>query len=66
MGRLGGETIGRMRNRVLAEAKTTFASGFAETIGLAAVLDPEVLAVFSRRSTGTKYLVDPSLDGPAA
>jgi hypothetical protein len=64
MGRLGGETIGRMRNRVLAEAKTTFASGFAETIGLGDVLNPDVLAVFSRRSTGTKYLIDPSSDGP--
>src|SRR3954452_9569245 len=64
MGRLGGEAVGRMRNRVLAEAKTTFASGFAETIGLGEVLKPEVLAVFSRRSTGTKYLIDPSSDGP--
>jgi NADPH2:quinone reductase len=64
MGRLGGETVGRMRDRVLAEAKTTFASGFAETIGLGDVLNPDVLAVFSRRSTGTKYLIDPSSDGP--
>jgi NADPH2:quinone reductase len=62
LGRLGGEAFGRMRSRVLAEAKTTFASGFAETIGLADVLRPEALGVFSRRSTGTKYLVDPSRD----
>jgi len=65
LGRLGGEAIGRMRARVLAEAKTTFASGYAETIGLAGVLDPENLSVFSRRSTGSKYLVDPSSDRPA-
>ena len=65
MARLGGEAIGRMRNRVVAEAKTTFASHFAETIGLGGVLDPEALGVFSRRSTGTKYLVDPSRDRPA-
>jgi hypothetical protein len=62
LARLGGEAIGRMRARVLAEAKTTFASGYAQTIGLGDVLEPEVLAVFARRSTGTKYLIDPSSD----
>jgi NADPH2:quinone reductase len=62
LGKLGGEAIGRMRARVIAEAKTTFASSFAEAIGLAGILDPENLAVFSRRSTGTKYLVAPSKD----
>jgi NADPH2:quinone reductase len=65
LARLGGEAIGRMRARVLAEAKTTFASGYAQTIGLRDVLQPEVLAVFARRSTGTKYLIDPSSDRPA-
>jgi NADPH:quinone reductase-like Zn-dependent oxidoreductase len=65
LARLGGEAIGRMRARVLAEAKTTFASGYAQTIGLNDVLDPEILAVFARRSTGTKYLVDPSRDRPS-
>ena len=38
LARLGGEAIGRMRARVLAEAKTTFASGYAQTIGLRDVL----------------------------
>ena len=40
LGRLGGEAIGRMRARVVAEATTTFASSYAETIGLAGVIDP--------------------------
>jgi NADPH:quinone reductase len=62
LARLGGEALGRMRARVLAEAKTTFASSYAQTIGLRDVLDPEILAVFARRSTGTKYLIDPSRD----
>jgi hypothetical protein len=62
LARLGGEAIARMRARILAEAKTTFASSYAQTIGLADVLRPEVLAVFARRSTGTKYLIDPSSD----
>ena len=62
LARLGGEAIGRMRARVLADAKTTFASGYARTIGLRDVLQPDVLAVFTRRSTGTKYLIDPTSD----
>jgi NADPH:quinone reductase-like Zn-dependent oxidoreductase len=62
MARLGAEAIGRMRARVMAEAKTTFASGYAETIGLGDVLKPEVLSVCARRSTGAKYLIDPSSD----
>ncbi|HZO79730.1 MAG TPA: zinc-binding dehydrogenase [Solirubrobacteraceae bacterium] len=62
LARLGGEAVGRMRARVLAEAKTTFASSYARTIGLSDVLRPEILAVFARRSTGTKYLIDPSSD----
>ncbi|HXO09415.1 MAG TPA: zinc-binding dehydrogenase, partial [Solirubrobacteraceae bacterium] len=48
LARLGGEAIGRMRSRVLAEAKTTFASGYAQTIGLRDVLQPEILAVCAR------------------
>ena len=65
LGRLGGEAVGRMRARVLAEANTTFACGYARTIGLSEVLEPENLAAFARRSTGTKYLIDPSSDRPA-
>jgi NADPH:quinone reductase-like Zn-dependent oxidoreductase len=62
LARLGGEAIARMRARVLAEAKTTFASGYARTVGLRDVLQPEILAVCAARSTGTKYLIDPSSD----
>jgi NADPH:quinone reductase len=62
LARLGGDAITRMRARILAEAKTTFASSYAQTIGLRDVLLPDVLAVVARRSTATKYLIDPSSD----
>jgi NADPH:quinone reductase len=65
LARLGGEAIGRMRARVLAEAKTTFASRYAQTIGLGDVLQPEILGVCARRSTGTKYLINPASDRSA-
>jgi len=62
LGRLGGEAIGRMRGRVLAELKTTFASSYTRTIGLSDMLDPAILAEVSKKSTGSKYLIDPSGD----
>jgi hypothetical protein len=62
MARLGGEAIGRMRARVLAEATTTFASSYAQTIGLRDVLDLATLTAASRRNTASKFLIDPSRD----
>jgi hypothetical protein len=62
LARLGGEAIGRMRARVLAEATTTFASSYAQTIGLRDVLDLETLTAASKRGTGSKFLIDPSRD----
>jgi NADPH:quinone reductase-like Zn-dependent oxidoreductase len=64
LARLGGEVVGRMRARVLAEAKTTFASSYTQTIGLGDVLDPGVVLAAGRRGTGSKYLIDPSRDRP--
>lgn len=62
--RLPPTTVAAMRDRVLTERKTTFASAYAHTIGLADVLDPVQLTAFAKRSTGSKYLIDPSLDRP--
>jgi hypothetical protein len=53
-----------MRARVLAEAKTTFASSYTQTIGLGDMLDPEVVLAAGRRGTGSKYLINPSRDHP--
>ncbi|RDE07165.1 NADH oxidase [Sphingomonas aracearum] len=49
----------RMRERVMAELTTTFASGYTETIGLTDALRPEVLQRYARRATGEKFLIDP-------
>ena len=62
LARLSGDTVGAMRGRVAAEFNTTFASAYGEVIGLADVLDPAHLGAFSKRSTGKKYLIDPSRD----
>lgn len=57
----GAEVSARLRQRVLDELTTTFASRYTRTIGLAEALDPEVLRGYERKATGEKYLIDPTL-----
>lgn len=56
----GAETAARMRQRVLDELTTTFASGYTRTIGLSEALDPDILRAYERKATGEKYLIDPT------
>jgi NADPH:quinone reductase-like Zn-dependent oxidoreductase len=56
----GPEVAARMRQRILAELTTTFASGYTATIGLREALKPEVLRAYERKTTGEKYLIDPT------
>lgn len=56
----GHETVARMRQRVVDELTTTFASRYTRTIGLAEALDPDVLRAYERKATGEKYLIDPT------
>jgi NADPH2:quinone reductase len=56
----GAETRDRMRARVAAELKTTFASKYARRISLRDALSPEVIAVYGKQSTGEKYLITPA------
>jgi NADPH2:quinone reductase len=54
------ETVAAMRQRVVDELTTTFASHYTATIGLAEALKPDVLRAYERKATGEKYLIDPS------
>jgi NADPH2:quinone reductase len=60
MKKAGAEVVGRMRQRVVDELTTTFASGYTATIGLAEALKPEVVAAYEKKATGEKYLIDPT------
>ena len=60
MAKAGREVVGRMRQRVVDELTTTFASSYTATIGLAEALKPEVLRAYERKATGEKYLIDPT------
>jgi len=57
----GQEVVMRLRQRVADELTTTFASHYTATISLADALKPEVVAAYQRKTTGEKYLIDPSL-----
>jgi NADPH2:quinone reductase len=50
----------KLRQRVADELKTTFASRYTRTVSLAEALSAEAIAVYARRATGEKFLIDPS------
>ncbi len=60
MQRAGADVVTRMRQRVIDELTTTFASRYTRTIGLAEALDPDVLRAYERKATGEKFLIDPT------
>jgi NADPH2:quinone reductase len=58
--RIGEAAAQTLRERVAAELKTTFASRYAQEISLAEALQPEMIAAYGQRATGTKYLINPN------
>ncbi len=63
--KLGPAAGQKLRERVAAELKTTFASHYTRTLSLAEALTPEAIAIYGQRSTGAKVLIDPSRGLPA-
>ncbi len=57
--KIGPAETQRLRDRVIAELKTTFASHYTREISLAEALDPEVIRTYNRKATGEKYLIRP-------
>ena len=56
-----GPAVGaRLRQRVVDELTTTFASTYTRVIGLAEALRPDVLSAYQRKATGEKFLIDPT------
>lgn len=51
----------KMRERVAAELKTTFASHYTKTLSLRDALDVATIQAYNRKTTGEKYLINPSL-----
>jgi NADPH2:quinone reductase len=58
--KIGPAAAAKLRQRIVAELKTTFASHYTMEISLAEALRLEEIAVYGKRSTGTKYLINPN------
>ena len=58
--KIGAEAALKLKQRVAAELKTTFASHYAKEVSLAEVLQPEMIAVYGARATGVKFLINPN------
>ena len=59
--KIGAEGREKLRKRVMAELKTTFASHYTDEISLAEALDPETLQNYNAKRTGEKFLINPTL-----
>ena len=61
--KIGPDGIHRLRERVASELKTTFASHYTKVVSLPEALDPANLALYAKRATGEKFLIDPHKAG---
>ncbi|MGO8861701.1 MAG: zinc-binding dehydrogenase [Acidimicrobiales bacterium] len=60
LGSIDRDAFDRLRSRVAAGLKTTFASSYTGEVSLAGMLDPLVLNRSMKHTTGEKYLVVPN------
>jgi NADPH:quinone reductase-like Zn-dependent oxidoreductase len=58
--KIGQQAAQKMRDRIVAELKTTFASHYTAEISLAEALRLDVIAAYDKRATGEKYLINPN------
>jgi NADPH:quinone reductase-like Zn-dependent oxidoreductase len=58
--KIGREGQTRLRQRVAAELKTTFASHYTKVVSLPEALQLANIAVYNKRATGEKFLINPN------
>jgi NADPH2:quinone reductase len=57
--KVGADVTARLKKRVAAELKTTFATQYAKEISLTEMLSLDAIAEYAKRTTGGKYLITP-------
>ena len=60
LNKIGSAATRKLKERVAAELKTTFASQYAAEISLPEALQLDKIAVYNKRATGEKYLINPN------
>ncbi len=58
--KVGPEATEKLKQRVAAEIKTTFASSYTKVVSLAEALKLKEIAVYGKQATGEKYLINPN------
>ncbi len=58
--RIGAEAVQALKQRVAAGLKTTFASHYSAEISLSEALGRDAVAVYGKRATGAKVLINPN------
>ncbi len=62
--KVGMERTIEMRRYTIEERNGIFASRYTRTISLDEMIDPDIARAYQRKTTGQKYLVDPSRAAP--
>ena len=58
--KIGFDAAQKLRERVVAELKTTFASHYTQEVSLADALSLDAIGVYGKQATGEKYLINPN------
>jgi NADPH:quinone reductase-like Zn-dependent oxidoreductase len=61
--KIGPADGAKLRQRVAAELKTTFASHYTKVVSLPEALSLENIAIYNKRATGEKFLINPNKAG---
>jgi NADPH:quinone reductase-like Zn-dependent oxidoreductase len=56
---IGEDEALQLRRRVVRELTTTFASHYSDTLTLAEALSPDHITIYTQKSTGQKFLIEP-------
>lgn len=59
LAKIGPDAAQKLRERVAAEIKTTFASHYSREVSLAEALTLEAIGEYGQQATGAKYLINP-------
>ena len=57
--KIGASAVQSLKDRVVSELTTTFASHYSREISLVETLQLDVIAAYNKRATGEKYLICP-------
>jgi hypothetical protein len=60
LNRFGAERTQALKQRVMNELHTTFASHYSQTISLPDVLNTQTIAAYTQRTTSGKFLIKPN------